>query len=93
MTKKSECIYIFQLLRHSPDSPILFVGTVSEDIEEFSGNFFFSEYIETRVGLSEFELQRNGSVYFLRLSFGSLWVSVTMLRIFSSNIYSFLYLT
>lgn len=43
-----------QILRHSNDSPVLYIGSGTTQFTETTGNFKVNDYLTERVGLNEF---------------------------------------
>ncbi|XP_076448676.1 sulfoquinovosidase-like [Babylonia areolata] len=67
-----------QVLRHNDTSPMLFVGEGSDQVEEFSGNFFITKYTEQRIALTSFKKTALGDGFFFNLSFADYWVNLRL---------------
>ncbi|XP_070561503.1 sulfoquinovosidase-like isoform X3 [Ptychodera flava] len=59
-----------KVVEHTSETPFLFAGTATADIEEFLGNFEISEYLEERVALTEFSVTEQLPDYFVTFSQG-----------------------
>ena len=53
---------------------MLYVGQGQDQVMEYSGNFFISDYIQQRIALTNYTINDAGDGYNLTLSYATYWV-------------------